>query len=73
MNRIKELIEEKKSKGEKININLLSKKLYPGSSLTSARQCFHNLKSNKTKKLTLDQIRILLEEFNCKIEELYEN
>lgn len=71
MNNISKIIYLKKSQGQKVKIQELARKLFPDSTLTGAQQNFHNLRSGKVKRLTIEQIKILQDELGCTFDELF--
>lgn len=71
MNNINAILEQRKAEGNKVKIQLLARKLYPEKTLASATQSLHNLRSGKTKRVTIDQINILCEELETTFEELF--
>ncbi len=71
MNNINKIIFLRKSEGKEIRINQVARKLFPDSSYNGATQNFHNLRSGKVKRLTIEQINILIDELECTFEELF--
>lgn len=71
-NNIDKLIREKEIRdGKRINITDLAKIVYPNSSRTSAFQRFFNLRTGKTKNVSIKTINTLTTFFGCTYNEIF--
>jgi DNA-binding Xre family transcriptional regulator len=70
-NNIDYLLVRQKRAGKKIKIQTLARRLFPNASLASAVQSFSNMRTQKTKRITVDQVKVLCEELETTFEELF--